>query len=266
MPTADQHPSSDFARLLVMGPSGTGKTGGLLSLLQAGYKVGVIDMDNGLDWLVNKLRKDHPELLPNLSFQTFRDKFKMSDAGPSYVGIPKAYTNAIKALDKWDDGTVPSDWGPDRILVLDSLTFFGNSAYNWKDALNPGVKDKRQIFGNAQDAVSDILDAVTSPEFRTNVIVFTHVRWNKVYDDKGNETIVSGGPSAIGAALTERIGTYFNSVGLTELVGFGATARRQISFKSTGLIPLKSAAIGLDGQTFPLATGLADFFKAVKGG
>lgn len=266
MPTASHHPSSDFARLLLMGPSGTGKTGALLSLILAGYKVSVLDMDNGLDWLVNKLRKDHPDKLDQLDFQTFKDKFKMTDAGPTYVGIPKAYTGAIKALEKWDDGTIPSEWGKDRILVLDSLTFFGNAAYNWKDALNPAVKDKRQIYGNAQDAVADILDAITSPEFKTNVIVLTHVRWNKVTDANGNTTIVGGGPSSIGEALMDRIGTYFNSVGLAESVGSGSNVRRQIRFTPTGLIDLKSAAVGAMDNPVPISTGLADFFKAVKGG
>lgn len=266
MPTADQHSSSEFTRLLVMGPSGSGKTGGLLALLKAGYKVGVVDMDNGLDWLVNKLRADHPELLQNLSYQTFKDKFKMTAAGPIYDGIPNAYTKAVQAMGKWDDGTIPSEWGAERIFVLDSLTFFGNAAYNWKDALNPSVKDKRQIYGNAQDAVADILDTITSPDFRTNVVVFTHVRWETVIDEKGNENVVKGGPSAIGRALTDRIGTYFNSVGLAESVGAGATTRRQIRFTPTGLIDLKTSAVKLTGQPLPLETAMADFFKAARGG
>jgi hypothetical protein len=248
-----------------MGPSGTGKTGALLSLLQAGYQISVLDMDNGLDWLVNKLRKDRPDLLKNLSFQTFKDKYKMTSAGPTYVGVPKAYTNAIQALEKWDDGTIPSEWGPNRVLVLDSLTFFGNAAYNWKDALNPTVKDKRQIYGNAQDAVADILDAITSPDFKTNVIVLTHVRWKKVRDADGNESSIGGGPSAIGEALMDRIGTYFNTVGLCESAGSGVNTRRQIRFASTSLIDLKNAAVAMPDTPVPLATGLADYFKAAKG-
>ena len=269
MPTADQHPSSKFARLLLMGISGTGKTGALLSLLQAGYKIGVVDMDSGLDWLVNKLRKDHPELLPNLSFQTFRDKLKMTQSGPQYVGIPKAYTSAIQALEKWDDGTLPSEWGDKHILVLDSLTFFGDAAFNWKDALNPETAnkkvDKLTIYGAAQDAVADVLAILTSPEFQTNVIVMTHVRWKKVVDEKGNESIIGGGPSSIGEALTDKIGTYFNTVGLAETVGSGPSVKRQIRFQSTGLIALKSSAVNLPEVPLPISSALADYFKAAKG-
>lgn len=262
MPTADQHPSSEFSRLLLMGPSGTGKTGALLSLLEAGYEVSVLDMDNGLDWLVNKLRASHPQLLPKLSYQTFKDRIKMTAAGPQYVGIPNAYTKAIQALEKWDDGTVPSQWGAQRILVLDSLTFFGNAAYSWKDALNPNVKDKRQIYGNAQDAVADILDAITSPEFRTNVIVLTHVRWKYFIDDEGNRTIIGGGPSSIGEALMDRIGTYFNTVGLCQQ----QLGKRTITFESTPHIDLKSSAINLPKGSLPIESALATFFKTARGG
>lgn len=266
MPSAAEHKSSKFTRLLVMGPSGSGKTGSLLSLILAGYKVGVVDMDNGLDWLINKLKRDHPDKLGNLSYMgPFRDKFKMTDAGPIYSGIPNGYTKAIKALEKWDDGTTPSTWGPDHILVMDSLTFFGNAAYNWKDALNPAVKDKRQIYGEAQSAVSDILDALTSDAFETNVIVLTHVRWETVTDEKGNTSVISGGPSSIGQALTDKIGTYFNNVGLAESSGSGASEKRQIRFTSNGLINLKSSALGLPTTPLPLDSALATFFKAARG-
>jgi hypothetical protein len=264
MASAAEHPSENFVRMMLMGPSGSGKTGALLSLILAGYKVYVIDMDNGLDWLVNKLKKDHPDKLDMLNFQTFKDKFKMTSAGPQYSGIPNAYTKAVQALEKWDDGSIPSEWGPQSVLVLDSLTFFGDAAYNWKDALNPAVKDKRQIYGEAQSAVTDILSVLTSPEFKTNVIVNTHVRWVKVTDSQGNTTVIKGGPSSIGEALMDKLGTYFNTVGLFETSGVGAQVKRTIRFSPTGLIDLKTSAVALPDTPVPISTGLADFFKAAK--
>lgn len=261
MPKATEHKSTEFTKILVMGPSGTGKTGGLLSLLRAGYEVGVIDMDNGLDWLVNYCRKFEPELLDKLSFQTFRDKFKMTATGAVYEGIPNAYTKAVAALGKWDDGTAPQEWGPKKILVLDSLTFFGTAAFHWKDALNPGAKDKRSIYFDAQTAVAQILDTITSEAFRTNVMVFTHVRWKTVTDDKGNSTVIGAEPSAIGEALGDKIGTYFNSVGRAMEQG----GKRQITFKSDAFFSLKTAAVGLEGTPLPLETAYAKFFEAARG-
>lgn len=266
MPTADQHQSSEFVRACIMGPSGTGKSGALLSLLLAGYEVGVVDMDNGLDWLVNKLRAEHPELLKKLSYQTFKDKYKLTNAGPIYEGVPKAYTNAVKAMEKWDDGTVPSEWGPNRIFVLDSLTFFGEAAWRWRDALMPvgksGFKDNRAVYGEAQNAVADILDAITSPAFQANVLVLTHVRWRKVTDEKGNVSIVGGGPSSIGEALTDRIGTYFNTMGLCE----NNMGKRTMRFHANGLVDLKTSAVNLPPLPLPIDSALATFFKAAKGG
>lgn len=261
MPKASEHKSAEFTKLLIMGPSGTGKTGGLLSLLRAGYEVGVIDMDNGLDWLINYLKKYEPQLLDLLSYQTFRDKFKMSAAGPVYEGIPNAYTKAVQALGKWDDGTSPQEWGAKKILALDSLTFFGQSAFHWKDALNPGAKDKRTIYFDAQTAVGNILDTITSDAFRTNVMVFTHVRWKTVTDDKGNTTTLGGAPSSIGEALSEKIGTYFNTVGRAESIN----GKRQITFKSDGMFDLKTSAVGLENVPLPLETAYAKFFEAARG-
>jgi hypothetical protein len=265
MATADQRKPDEFARLMVMGPSGTGKTGSLLPLILDGYRVRVIDMDNGLGWLVNKLKQSHPEFLKNLDFQTFKDKRKMTLGGPMIVGVPNAYTKAITALDKWDDGSSPQTWGDKDILVIDSLTFLGNAAYDWQNALNPpkqgSGQDSRRIYGLAQDAIADVLDAITSPEFRTHVIVMTHVRWTYVVDDKGNRTVVKGGPSSIGEALTDRIGTYFNTMGLVENIG----GKRKITFQSTGLIDLKSEVVNLPPTPLPIETALSTFFKAAKG-
>ena len=48
MPTLDTHQSSEFTKLLYLGDSGSGKTGSLVSLLKAGYKIKVLDLDNGV--------------------------------------------------------------------------------------------------------------------------------------------------------------------------------------------------------------------------
>lgn len=259
MPTLDQvPPSEDYLRLLGVGDSGTGKTGSLLSLLQAGYHVGVVDMDNGLAWLKNKIRAHHPELAPRLSWMTFRDKMKLTKSGPIYSGMPSAYTSAIQALTTWEDGSNPSEWGPDRVLVLDSLTFFGNAAYNWKDALNPTVKDKRQIYGEGQNAVEEILSVLTSDDYHTHVVIFSHIRWVARQDGT-----TKGYPSALGEALSPKISTYFNSVALYESMGQGAAQRRMIRTTSTPLMDLKNETIDMLPQ-LPIETGLADFFKAAR--
>ena len=48
MPTLDQHQSDEYLKLIYIGDSSTGKTGSMVSLLLAGYKLYIIDMDNGV--------------------------------------------------------------------------------------------------------------------------------------------------------------------------------------------------------------------------
>ena len=51
MPSLDQHQSNDFVKLLLIGDSKAGKTGSLISLVKAGYKLRILDLDNLLDVL-----------------------------------------------------------------------------------------------------------------------------------------------------------------------------------------------------------------------
>ena len=175
------------------------------------------------------------------------------------VGIPKAYSDGIAYLDKWEDGSSPQTWGKDYILVIDSLTFMAQAAFRWKEALNPNAKEPRTIFYAAQDAVEDVLAAVTSPDFDANVIVTSHVRLTELMDGT-----VKAFPTAIGGALGPKIPTYFNSLVLAESVGTGTAVKRQIRTASTQYLDLKNPAGADLSMPLPIETGLADFFRKVQ--
>jgi hypothetical protein len=68
MPSLDKHQSSEFTKLLLEGDSGSGKTGSLASLVAAGFKLRVLDMDNGLDSLANAVKRTCPDKLVTSSF------------------------------------------------------------------------------------------------------------------------------------------------------------------------------------------------------
>ena len=72
----------------------------------------------------------------------------------------------------------PYSWGPDCILVLDSLSRFCDAAYDFREPLTPkgesGKYDARAVYGDAQDAVENVLATLTSDSFQTNVIVIAH--------------------------------------------------------------------------------------------
>lgn len=249
---------------MLIGYSGAGKTGALTSLVEAGYKLRILDFDNGLDSLVIQCRKRCPDKLANINFISLRDKLKGTQAGPILDGMPTAFTRAMQLLDRWKDGAEdlgrPSDWGEDTVVVIDSLTFMSEAAFNWATAMNPSAKDKRQIYGAAQDAIENAIALLTSDSFKTNVIVTAHI---KFIDQPDGTT--KGFPTAVGNALSPKLPAYFNNVALCETKGAGTSAQRVIRTISTGLVDVKSPASFTMPPELPIATGLADFFKVNRG-
>jgi hypothetical protein len=220
MPTLDQHQSGEFVKLLYVGNSGTGKTGSLVSLVPD-YDLRIIDMDNGLDALVNLVQAQYPTRLSSISFETVRDKYKASPRGPKVVAPPRAFVRANTLMDKWGDDSKPEEWGEKRVLVIDSLTAMGRAAYEWAVGMNPSSKDPRQWYRGAQEAISNVISTLTSDIFKTNVIVISHIDY--VVDSMGTKGFVS----SIGKALGPKLPRDFNTMLLAESSGAGKLVKRQ---------------------------------------
>jgi hypothetical protein len=257
MSSLDKLTESQVVKLLLIGDSGTGKTGSVASLVKAGYDVRVLDMDNGWESLGAAVSRTCADRASTVDIISLRDKYKSSPLGPILDGQPKAFTRALSLLDKWEDGSIPSNWGPSTVLVLDSLTFLSDSAYTWVDALNPSAKDKRQIYGAAQEAIEHVLALLTGPSFNTNVIVTAHIRYIDLPDGTKR-----GYPTAVGQALSPTIPRYFNSVAACQTQLGGA---RTIQTLSTALIDLKNPKSFEMQKSLPIETGLATFFEVLRG-
>jgi len=194
----------------------------------------------------------------NVDFETRRDKYKATRAGPIVSGIPKAYTDSLALMTKWSDDTDPAEWGSDTIFVLDSLTALGRAAFDWAKGMNPGAKDKRNWYGTAQDSIEYMLALLTSENFHANVIVISHI---KISELKTGE--VKGHVSAIGSALGPIIPRYFNTMVVAESDGSGKNVRRKIKTVPTGMVDAKTPVPSLEIE-LPLATGLATLFTKLK--
>ena len=259
MPSLATHTSDKFVRTIWVGNSGAGKTGGLAPLVKAGYKLRILDFDNGLDNLVNNIKAINPALLAAVEYETLRDDYIASPLGLVVKGSPKAFVRSCKLLDKWSDESIPREWGPEYVLVLDSLTNFSRAAFAWAVSINPGSKDPRQWYAAAQKAIEDMLAALTSESFHANVIVISHIEY--MTDPAGN---VKGFPTAVGKALGPKIARFFNNLIMTESSGTGTTVRRSIKTVPSAAIDLKNAAPGKVSPSYPLETGIADIFAALK--
>lgn len=259
MPALAEHSSAEFVKLLYIGNSGTGKTGSLVSLVKEGYRVRVLDLDEGVEVLKHFVLAECPNNIALVDYETERDQYKGGPMGPMIKGQPKAFINACKLLDKWTDDSVPAEWGSDTIFVLDSLSGLGRAALAWATGLNPGAKDPRQWYKQAQDAIENVVATLTSKDFRANVIITSHV--NIV---EGSDGTTRGYANAIGKALGPVLPRYFNTLVLAESTGQGKSTRRRIKTVPTGMIDLKSANPFKVDAELPLETGMATLFAALK--
>lgn len=267
MPTLDQHQSNKFVKLLSMGDPSSGKTGAMTSLVKAGYKLLILDYDNGLDALKQYVKRDAPDKISNVHFMTLQDKKKQSGGTIVNDGIPTAFSRGLKLLDAWtkangadEDIGITKTLGPEWIVVLDTLTFLSDACYDYFDALNPGAKDKRQIYGLAQEALADLFDLLMNESFQTHVIVNAHLSYQN--DELG--VTRKGFARSIGQALNTRISGWFNSAVLFESVGSGQNVKKQMRLTTNGIVELRNPApFKLAGDSLPIDTALATFFKAV---
>lgn len=251
-----------FVKTLLCGDSGTGKTGALASLVKAGYKLGILDMDAKVaSGILPKVLTENER--DRVSFMSFRDKRRINgNTGTATIsGRPTAFANAMRALDQWEDGSRPEEWGEDAIFVLDSTTFLGEAAYSWAEGKNPGVKDPRQYYGEAQEAVETMIAQLTADDFCAHVVVITHLTYTERQDGT-----VKGYPSAIGKALGPRIPSYFNHLLLAETGPANKGAQRQIRVVPTAVVDAKTAVTSLKDPVLPQDTGLATFFQEVLSG
>ena len=265
MTSLAKHHSNTYVKLLLIGDPKTGKTGSLVSLVEAGYKLCILDMDNLLDILKYLVLHKCPDKIDNVESRTLRDKRKSSASGSIIDGSPVAFVEAVKMLDKWkytdEDGTVidlgpPAQWGPEYILVIDSLSRLCDAAYDWRESLavSGGKYDQRAVYGDAQDAVESLLAGLTSKSFATNLIVIAHLQYMDLPDGSKK-----GFPQGIGAKLSPKIPSYFSSV-----VHFkNKNDKRTMCTTSSALIDLANPAPFLIEKEYPTETGLALFFQAL---
>ncbi len=257
MPTLDNHQSDDYTKLIYIGDSSTGKTGSLVSLLEAGYKFKIIDMDNGLETMKIYARAAQADL-SGVEFETFRDEYRSTSAGPLIKGQPKAFTNALGKMTEWSEQAIANP-DPKLIFVLDSLSAYGRAAFEWAKGMNPTAKDPRQWFYSAQQAVESTIALITGESFKMNAILISHINYKEV-----TEGVTKGHVNAIGSALGPVIPRYFNTLLLAEVSGAGKNVKRKIKTLPTGIIDLKIPSPQAEAE-YPLETGLASIFELLRG-
>ncbi len=287
MPQGTKHQSKKTTKLLNLGVPGSGKTGATACLVEAGYRLIVVDFDNGVDILVNLLRENR-EALERLYYETFTDKMQLikgqsrgkdDKIKPSAMivtkGTPTAFIDALAGLTKWkfpvEDGSTETydlgnigEWGPDTIVLIDSLGFAGVAALRFVRQLNMHQLDtftSQPDYGQAMDMLEGMLQLLYSDSIRCHVIVNSHITF---IDDILKGTLI-GLPRALGSKLPPKVGGYFNSIVHTTTVGSGKSAKRVIRIASEGMVELKLPILpGTLPSELPIKDGLLTIFKTLQ--
>lgn len=276
-------------RGMVCGRPKVGKTGGIIvPLLEAGFEVGVLNYDNNLDPVYAFAE---PASLANLSVITCQDRLALTNrgAGKEYVQFveePTAMRRGLQALNDWSKfdpehpwGPVRT-WGPNRVLVLDSLTAQGDAAFNRIRFINNRNRGNTRDsdYGAAMDDQAGMLRILMT--YNCHVLVTAHLKLigpkePRMGDDEEINDIrkaiaVANAenvetrwyPSALGRALPQDILRHMPASMLVDIVD----GQRKWVVK-----PQKSVAvdIGVPGRfksdTLPLETGILSIMEAVCG-
>jgi hypothetical protein len=259
MPPLSQHQSHQTVKMLLVGQSGSGKTGALVSLAEAGYNLFLADFDNGLDIVA---KHASPEATSRISFVSYQDELKSAGGRPvPKKTVPDAFTRHLADMDKWpDDGKPLLARTPRDVFVLDSLTHQGMAALRYVLAINSrsGQHPFQSDWGDAMALQEQVLQLLYASAIKCHVIVISHVTFIE-QDDKS----VLGFPTALGSKLPPKVPTYFNTMVMALSRGSGASVRRVIkTTPEPGIltkIPVKVPA------ELPIETGLASIFEAMVG-
>ena len=267
MPSLVDHQSSVTTKLLLVGDTGSGKTGALASLAAAGYNLRIVDLDNGLDILKNLLKNPSgqygKEALSRVNFETITDPMRNVN-GKLIVAKASVWQRVAKLLDNWktdsnDFGPI-SSWTPNDILVIDSLTFLSNAALNFTLAMNArlGQHPHQSDWYGGQQLVESLLQMLYDEGIKCNVIVISHIAY--FGEDNGP---LKGFPASLGKALSPKIGRYFNTVLMAKSVGLGQNAQRKILTSTSNSVELKNTDPTKVKADYLLETGLAEYFRDI---
>ncbi len=285
MVSAQKLAAEPRVRAMLVGYPGAGKTGALAALANAGFKLRILDFDGNYEPLLMFTDADK---LSNIDIVTLEDKMIAGPEGMDLAGIPEAFTKMHKMMDRWKykegeeevDLGKSSEWGPDTVVVVDSLTGMGRASMHRILAIrNRTIRNsRRQDHGAAMAEQEAFCERITSAKNRFHVIVLSHL---KLVSPKGDEKDDSDltkelkertadvvptrlFPSALGQALPPVIGEHFPTLLLVERrIKPGGKIEHIITDKTGAELDTKIPILDPGKEWKVEAGGLLDVFKAL---
>lgn len=272
-------------RALIVGHPKAGKTGSLVSLINAGYKVGILDFDNNPDPLVAYVKAEARE---NVSIITLEDVLRNETKFIGVSGEPSAFRRALQALDKWVDNE-GTEWGPVKawdnhhVLVFDSMNGMGRAAFRRTRFVNNRtiLTTRDSDWGAAMADQEAMIEKLTSSEFQCHIIGISHLKMigpklERISNDDNEdmrrakselslthvqEIPTKWYPSALGRALPQNIAEHFPAMILAKTKE--GSGQRVLITKPTDGLDLGIPASGVPAE-LPIEDGLLKIVSAIE--
>lgn len=303
MPDILDHHANETIKTFIVGDQGKGKTGSLISLAALGYKIRILDFDNGADILKNLLTSyDYPYRKymedNSIPLKGAIINFTLTEKMTKHISEERFVANAARAWKRMVNILEGSDreskelglggiesWGNDTILVFDTFSTCAECAFSQQQELNNRLGDRfdehGRDTGGAQNLMRDMLKKIFMPEIKCNIIFNSHIVFVDLSSgvaarprtpNPNNSSIQldsisdpRGYPMAIGRALSPVAGKYFNNVLMMDEEGSGTGKRNKIFTVPMKGVSVKNSHPGALRASYPIETGLAEIFCILKG-
>ena len=282
--------ANQTAKVLLIGYPGSGKTGSICALLNAGLKVRVLSYDK-IGNMAPLLKFTDPKYLDNLDIVVLEDKVRSGAKLIETSGLPTAFADGFKLLDAWKyqarDGSYvdlgsSKNWGPDTVVVLDGLTSQGEAAMRRALAVanRTPLNCTQAVWGHAIGDQSRFIDRLLSSDNNHHVIVLSHLKMIGPKDVERDDSDVTKEikkqaldlvptrlyPTALGQGLPQVVaGKGFNAVMLAERIVKAGKTERHITTNVGAELDVKVASLDIPPK-LPIDTGMLTVFKALTGG
>lgn len=275
------------ARILLSGFPSAGKTGSLAVLANAGYKLRLLDFDG--NW---EILKHHVNASADCDIVSFEDPVRMGARTMGADGVPTAFFDADRILDRWrykagaDNSWVDlgasKEWGPDHIVCLDNLTGLTQACWYRAQVLTNtrADGDMRRVYQLAADEQLAFIRRLTNANNRYHFICITHLKLIGPQEAARNDEEATKEfkrfaaeaiptrlyPTAVGRQLAFNIAGEFPTHIRAVVEDVGGKIRRALQYTPTTEVDLK-LPIGPDALTslgrLDAATGLLKIFEAL---
>lgn len=169
--------------MLAVGYPGSGKTGMIAALLNAGYKVRMLDFEGNVDPI---LEYTDPKFLKNFDAVLLEDEMRMGAQHMEPVGIPTAFNRALQLMNEWKykDATgkeinlgKSAEWGPDTVVLVDSMTGLGEACMRraMKMMNVTGGQASIAVYNAAVADQTEFIKTVNKKGRRHHVIFLAHL-------------------------------------------------------------------------------------------